>query len=98
MHTNEIFNALNCINNSINSCINCMLSIGSSILGASIFWLFDSMSYAMSDVLIKILRASQASYMSISFIKNIYIFPRSPLYMLMFESKRKIGFGKVILF
>ena len=26
MHTNRIFNVLNCINNYVNSCINCMLS------------------------------------------------------------------------
>ena len=26
MHTNRIFNALNCINNHVNSCKNCMLS------------------------------------------------------------------------
>ena len=26
MYTNIIFNALNCINNHVNSCINCMLS------------------------------------------------------------------------
>ena len=29
MHTNRIFNVLNCINNHVNSCINCMLSVGS---------------------------------------------------------------------
>ena len=28
MHTNRIFNALNCINNHVTSCINCMLSMG----------------------------------------------------------------------
>ena len=27
MHTNKIFNAFNCINNHVNSCINCMLSV-----------------------------------------------------------------------
>ena len=27
VHKNRIFNALNCINNHVNSCINCMLSI-----------------------------------------------------------------------
>ena len=27
MHTNGIFNALNCINNHVNLCINCMLSV-----------------------------------------------------------------------
>ena len=27
MHTNEIFNALNCINNLVNLCINCILSV-----------------------------------------------------------------------
>ena len=28
MHTNRIFNTLNYINNNVNSCINCMLSVG----------------------------------------------------------------------
>ena len=27
MHTNRIFNALNCINDHVNSCKNCMLSM-----------------------------------------------------------------------
>ena len=27
MHTNRIFNALNCTNNHVNSCIKCMLSL-----------------------------------------------------------------------
>ena len=27
MHTNRIFNALNCINNHVNSCMNCMLAV-----------------------------------------------------------------------
>ena len=31
MHTNRIFNALDCINNHVNSCINCMLSIHKTI-------------------------------------------------------------------
>ena len=32
MHTNRIFNALNCINNHVNSCINCMLLVNSFLL------------------------------------------------------------------
>ena len=31
MHENRIFNALNYINNHLNSCINCMLSLVTSI-------------------------------------------------------------------
>ena len=31
MYTNRIFNALNCINNHVHSCINCMLSPSRSI-------------------------------------------------------------------
>ena len=30
MHTNEVFNALICINNYVNLCINCMLSVSYS--------------------------------------------------------------------
>ena len=37
MLTNRILNALNYINNHVNSCINCMLSIGRFVLGASMF-------------------------------------------------------------
>ena len=33
MHTNRIFNALNCINNHVNLCINCMLSLGYNEIG-----------------------------------------------------------------
>ena len=33
MHTNGIFNALNCINNHVNPCINCMLSRPNCVVG-----------------------------------------------------------------
>ena len=35
MHTNRIFNVLNCISNHVNSCINCMLSMNSLSLSFS---------------------------------------------------------------
>ena len=37
MHTFGIINAFICINNHVNSCINSMLSIGSSVLGGLVF-------------------------------------------------------------
>ena len=41
MHTIRIFNALNCINNHVNSCINCMLSLTQVLLEFSPFFFFS---------------------------------------------------------
>ena len=49
MHTNGIFNALICINNRVNSCINCMLSVTTCILCLQFYNFEVNLIYNLSN-------------------------------------------------
>ena len=47
MHTNRIFNTLNCINNHVNLCMNCMLSTTPNISSENIVGSFPLFSISL---------------------------------------------------